>query len=143
MQIMKNCLHEIKRDIQLRKSKSFTGRQIKPSRHQSAVDIRKDANEDQSNISMISNQLNLADKYDLVAKFLSHEQILEKLSEIIDADLGKSEVFMFPESNQIRRDISDLKSIRINSSKPKSTQISTTIGSTIPRTRSKFFRASN
>lgn len=102
----------------LRKSKKF-GRG-KPSRHQSAVDIRKEAEEDQSNLSMISQQLNLADKYELVAKFLSHEQILDKLNQIIDADLGKSELFMYPESNKIKRDISDLKSVRINSSKPKS-----------------------
>lgn len=118
----------------LRKSKIKT--LSKPSRHQSAVDIRKETDDDASNMSMLSQQLNLSDKYELVAKFLSHEQILEKLNFLIDAELGKSEVFMFPESNQIKRDITDLKSVALHSAKPKSAQVSTAIGSIHSRTRS-------
>ena len=76
---MKNCLYEVKRDIMLRKSKSASKGLKKPARYQSAVDIRKDDGENPCNISMISGQLNLSDKYDLVSKFLGHEQVLDTL----------------------------------------------------------------
>lgn len=43
--------------------------------------------------------------------------VLDKLKNIIDNELGQSETFVYPESNQIKRDISDLREIRIRSAK--------------------------
>ena len=39
------------------------------------------------------------DKYDIVQKFLNHDFVFDKLKDLIDGELAKSETYLYPESN--------------------------------------------
>ena len=134
IQIMKNCIYEVKRDIMLKNSKKN-----KPiSRYQSAVDLIGEA-DDPSNFSIRTDKLNMKQKYDVVQKFLNHNFVLEKLRDVIDKELALSDTFLYPESNQINRDLSNLKNLRIGSAKFGSSTKSTAGYTGATQSRSKFF----
>ena len=111
---MKNCLVEVKRDVMYKNSQNKSTFAKTIGRHQSAVDLIADP-DDTSNFSIRTDSMNLKQKYDLVQKFLSHELVLERLKDIIDNELALSEVFVYPESNQIKRDVLDLRDVRLKS----------------------------
>lgn len=139
IQIMKNCLFEVKRDIMLKNSKLEKRNGRKPlSRYQSAVDLIGE-DDDHSNFSLRSNNLSLKQKYDVVQKFLNHNFVLEKLRDVIDGELANSDTYLYPESNQIKRDLSNLQSLRMSSAKPMSSQKSTARYTGATQSRSKCF----
>lgn len=141
IQIMKNCIYEVKRDIMLKNSQIKIYKRQKPCRYKSAVNL-KATEEDDSNISVHSNNLSAQQKYSIVQKFLNHEFILEKLKDVIDHELAKSSTFLYPESNQIKRNVQNLNTIRLRSAKPvsqKSTARQTNATKSRSRSKCSFY----
>lgn len=108
--IMRNCLYEVKRDVMLKETKRSKRSNYTGSTH---LITQQQTNPDKNNPRI--EELTLEDKYELVKSLMGHSFILDKLKEIIDEEIGMSEKFSFYQGQKIKRNISGLKSLKIKS----------------------------
>ena len=66
IQIMKNCIYEVNRDIMLKNSKIKNLNRRTASRHQSAVDLRNTDLDNLENLPSLNNRLTMSEKYEVV-----------------------------------------------------------------------------
>lgn len=110
--IMRNCLYEVKRDVLLKKANSgkFSAYSASTNLITQPGGILGDNNK-----IMKLDEMALEEKYELVKNLMGHSYILDRLKDVIDQEIGRSDKYSFYHGKRIQRDISGLNSVRIQS----------------------------
>lgn len=109
---MRNCIYEVKRDVLLKKANS--GKFSAYSASTNLITQPGGIMGENDGLMKLDN-MTLEDKYELVKNLMGHSYILDRLKEVIDQEIGKSDKYSFYHGKKIKRDISGLNSVRIQS----------------------------
>ena len=145
LNIMRNCLYEVKRDIMMKKSK-YRNKQFQKTKEEKWANSEL-LNEIRSGAFKLED-LSLEQKYQVVKNLMGHSYMLDKLRDIIDSEMGQSDTFLFYQGKKVKRDITRLNELKMGSPSEtdagelfsqKSTA-SKNLSRGVGKTRSKFLR---